>query len=290
MRRANGSKKQSGARRWSIDVPASRSRTDRWRQSLEQIQQRNGSIEITLARHVRKDHGSVISTPIKNLLWRVRVLALTDTEIVVEQPTVMGKEVPIHAGAELVAVMNIGQNQWMFHTRNTGPLSFQLNAARAVHAIRLTAPTKVERCQRRSFYRVSTVGLLLPIVRCASLMDVRTAIPAEEACRVHMERLIEEQIAGVIEEQGETIAGEATDIVRPEVGDAFDGALINIGGGGVGLLFDCDAPIMKDRKPRYWLEFDLTPISPAPLGVAAQLVHTRINSAQRVNAGFAFTF
>lgn len=275
-------------------MPASRSRTEQWRRSLEQIQERNGSIEIALARHVRREAGSVISTPVKSLLWRARVLELTADSIIVEHPTTMGRPAPIQPGARIIAVMSVGQNQWMFHTSHEGSLLHRLNATKTVPAIRLAAPTNVERCQRRAFYRVSTVGLLLPEVRCAPLLDVRSAIPAEESCRARVQRMLQEQILGAIGAIGED--GEpSADFpepggLAPDLDEPMDAILVNIGGGGVGLLFEPDSPIARERKPLYWLELDLTPMTPAPVGVVGRLVHTRINSAQRINAGFAFVF
>jgi len=269
-------------------VPAKRRRNEHWRQSLEQIRDRNGSIEITLARHVRQEEPGVVSTPVKNLLWRVRVLGLSDEEIVVERPAMLGVEAPLSPGAELVAVMTVGQNQWMFHTRCVGQLLYPLNEHKSVGALRLTAPRRVERCQRRSFYRVSTIGLALPPVRCAQLLDVGSALPAEEACKARIHRMIDQRIAGrlTLVDAPEQPQFE----LAPTLGDDCRGALVNIGGGGAGVLFEQEEPALTRKAPCYWLELDLTPTIPAPLSVAARLVHTRVNSAKRLYAGFAFTF
>ncbi|RMD66109.1 MAG: hypothetical protein D6824_01470 [Planctomycetota bacterium] len=275
--------------RWlESPVPAKRRRTEHWRQSLEQIRDRNGSIEITLARHVRQEEPGVITTPAKSLLWRVRVLALSDEEIVVERPSMLGVEAPLSAGADLVAVMTVGQNQWMFRTRCVGQLLYPLNAHRSVGALRLTAPERVERCQRRSFYRVSTIGLALPPVRCAQLLEISSAVPAEEACKARIHRMIDMRIAGRLM-LVDTPAGPEMELA-PALGDDCCGSLVNIGGGGVGVLFEREEPALTRKAPCYWLELDLTPTIPAPLNVAARLVHTRINSARRLYAGFAFTF
>ena len=60
-------------------MPANRSRTTRWRRCLEQIHERNGAIEIGLCSPETSVDGS-------DLLWRVRVVDLSPTELIVEQP------------------------------------------------------------------------------------------------------------------------------------------------------------------------------------------------------------
>ena len=67
----------------------------------------------------------------------------------------------------------------MFRTHSMGRTKVPLNADKDVIAIRLKLPDTVERCQRRQFYRVSTVGLALPKVEAHPLLDPLSAIPAE---------------------------------------------------------------------------------------------------------------
>ncbi|MBT8485144.1 MAG: hypothetical protein KJO43_06160, partial [Phycisphaerae bacterium] len=69
-------------------MPANRSRTMQWRRCLEQIQERGGAIEIAVAHAGDDDDGA-------HLIWRVRVLALSADEIVVEQPAALGQIVHI---------------------------------------------------------------------------------------------------------------------------------------------------------------------------------------------------
>ncbi|MCA9299347.1 MAG: flagellar brake domain-containing protein, partial [Phycisphaerales bacterium] len=91
-------------------MPANRSRTERWRDGLQQIFERHGGIEISVA--------SDDDQP--DLIWRVRILRLTDDEIVVERPSAMGATFDLCEGTALVGGMVIGQNRWMFHTEVTG--------------------------------------------------------------------------------------------------------------------------------------------------------------------------
>jgi len=268
-------------------VPASRSRTENWRRSLEKIAERNGALEITLPRfyaraqgaHEEDDSGG------RDLIWRVRVLRLSDDEIVVEQPSTMGQTIRFEKGLELIGVIPVGQNRWMFHTINLGQTTAPLNAQREVEAIRLQMPDVVERCQRRSFYRISTVGLLLPNVSMWPVIDSRSLPPAEIASA---ERLLRMERTEVIGRLGEP--DPETDPTLPEVGPALKGSLVNIGGGGVGVLLDRDEAAGLDASRTFWMNIDLTPDIPAPLGVAAKLAHTHMDSEQRTYAGMSFEF
>src|SRR6185369_17752701 len=92
-----------------------------------------------------------------DLIWRVRIVSLTETEIVIEQPTAAGRNIDLNQNVRLIAVMAIGQNRWMFHTRIIGG-----SPVRGARHLRLVMPTTVERCQRRNFLRISTAELSLP--------------------------------------------------------------------------------------------------------------------------------
>ena len=67
-------------------MPAKRSRTLHWRRCLEQIHERRGAIEIAIARNYEGEEGN-------HLIWRVRVLAVRQDEILVEQPMALGQPV-----------------------------------------------------------------------------------------------------------------------------------------------------------------------------------------------------
>jgi len=62
-------------------MPASRSRTTEWRRSLEQLRSREGAIEIAVARDGTDDEAVLGAS---DLVWRVRVLDLSDTEVAVD--------------------------------------------------------------------------------------------------------------------------------------------------------------------------------------------------------------
>lgn len=266
-------------------MPANRSRTENWRQSLASLYERGGALEITLPgfAHCTPQHAPAPANrpAATHLIWRVRILGLTNDEILVEPPATLGHIIPIEMGMALVGVIVIGQNRWMFETTCLGGATASGPGGRASAAIRLRMPTDVERCQRRNFYRISTVELNLPKVECFQLLDPQTAAIAEAACRVEVRELI----AG-----GTSAPAQQRPPVLPDVGPKFPATLMNIGGGGAGLLLEAADRLRLDSSHLYWLRLDMTPWSPAPLCVTARLKHTHIDSAQRLYAGMAFEF
>lgn len=249
-------------------MPANRSRTERWRECLQQILERGGGLEFSVAQ------GDGVPTA-GDLVWRVRILRLTDEEIIVERPSAAGQVFDLAGNVELVAVMSIGQNRWMFKTRTLGgdPRS------RLGNAMRLAMPEDVERCRRRDFLRVSTASLNLPSVTCWPLLDPLSVVAAEVANRALIMDL----------ESGAASASPKAEVL-PEVAPPFPARLMNLGGGGVGLLVGPKESSSLDRSKLVWVRVDLTPMVPAPLGFTARVVHTHRDSEQNTYVGAAFEF
>jgi c-di-GMP-binding flagellar brake protein YcgR len=264
-------------------VPATRSRTEQWRRSLEQLAERGGGLEISVPRRAASGMNGGENGPGGDLIFRCRILAMNDVEIVLEHPMVMGRPVELTPGVEMVAIIAIGQNRWMFTTKHLGPVIASDRRGAGVPGIRVKAPEDVERCQRRAFYRVSAVGLNLPKVETRTLLDPRSVIAAEAANEAEINDLLAGAIAG-------RIGKSATEALLPEVGPPFHSTLVNVGGGGVGLMVDATESRGFESGPFFWLRMNLMPQIPAPLAVTARLVHTHIDSAQRTYAGFAFDF
>ena len=216
-----------------------------------------------------------------DLLWRVRVIRVSDDEIVVEQPSAAGQTIALAEGLELIAVMAVGQNRWMFRTTITGALTAGINSRSG--ALRLVMPTDVERCQRRNFYRTSTAELTLPGVECWPILSPPSIVSAEVANRAQITDLRQR---GVVSKAGEP----TNSIALPEVGPKFGGRLINLGGGGVGILISQTEGNLAEELRLYWVQMDLRPQVPAPLGVTAKIVHRHIDSAMNVYCGLAFEF
>ncbi len=95
-------------------VPANRSRTMEWRRCLRQIHERNGTLEIAVAREYGEGEDG------RHLVWRVHVLGVNDDEVIIEAPTTLGKTIHLKPGIKLVAILAIGQNRWMFNTKIIG--------------------------------------------------------------------------------------------------------------------------------------------------------------------------
>ena len=90
-----------------------------------------------------------------------------------------GRSLDIETGLELIAIIAVGQNRWMFKTRNLGQMSHRGRDDRQVEAMRLVMPDSVQRCQRRNYYRVETAGISLPQAEVWPLLDPKSVVLAE---------------------------------------------------------------------------------------------------------------
>ena len=260
-------------------MPANRSRTLEWRRCLGQVQERNGALEIAVVRSTDAGHGSQS----RHLVWRVRLLQVTDREIIVEQPMTLGEVIRLETGIALVAILAIGQNRWMFMTRNLGATSVRVGASRPIAAIRLVMPESVERCQRRNYYRMETAALQLPEVEMWPLLDPRSVLVAERA----NELSFQEDRDGQAPLVGLDPDNEA---IMPEVGPKFTAMLLNIGGGGIGLRVSPEDAHVLDHHKLFWLRICLPPELKTPICATGKVAHTNVDSTQHIYAGMAFDF
>ncbi|MFZ9916086.1 MAG: hypothetical protein ACO3IB_12235 [Phycisphaerales bacterium] len=256
-------------------MPASRSRTIEWRRSLEQLREREGAIEIAVAREGASDEAIVNSA---DLVWRVRVLDLSATEISVDLPFTRGRAVALPAGTELVGAIAIGQNRWMFRTRVLGAWAPRAPFPRNHRGVRLALPDHVERCLRRNT-RVDVGSLVLPKVEMWPLLEPRSVIPAEKAS----------EIAFLAAQAGEKPSAPNDDLL-PTVGPGFTATLVNLGGGGLGILVESQDSAALSRHRMFWIRFSLGGATPVPICAAARVVHTHIDSSHRIYAGVSFDF
>lgn len=253
-------------------MPASRSRTERWRDCLDQIRERNGCLECSVARAASDESNDECA----DLVWRVRLLQVEDTFIAVEQPQTLGTNIQLNVGSELVCVMAIGQNRWKFRTRVLAS-----DASRG--QIRLAPPGNVERVQRREFYRMAggLGGVSLPKVTCWPLLNQASAVAAEVALRaLHADVTAGRALVVGMDDPG----------VLPEVGPAFSGLLANVGGGGIGVVIPHAESSRFDRARAFWLRVNLGPDLPVALGVVARVAHTHLDSSMNVYVGMSFDF
>lgn len=259
-------------------MPANRSRTENWKDALNQLLERGGALEVTIER----DGAS--PTNQHDVVWRCRLLSVSDKDIVIETPAAGGRSLRIGAQVNLVVAMTIGQNRWMFHSRSLG-----YRVARAgnheVAGLIIACPVRVERCPRRQFFRISTTELHLASVQCWPLLDPTSVVAAETANRAMItERL---QPSGI----GPGPADETPDsILLPDVGPMFSASLLNVSGGGLGLLVPPDQASAMQRNTYTWMRIDLTPLVPIPLALTAKRAHEHTDSHQNIVAGYAFDF
>jgi hypothetical protein len=253
-------------------------RNQDWQRSLQQVCERGGSVDIAIASEQGGEQEAGA-----NILWRVRLLKLTEDAVFVEQPMTLGQSIDLEKGISLVVILTIGQNRWMFRTTNLGVVAFNQGGGRygdrPIFALRLSMPTMVERCQRRASYRVSTASLRLPDVDAWPLLDPGTVIIAERA--------------NELEFRGAVPAGESEvheELRLPKVGPHFRAQLVNLGGGGVGLSVPISESQSLLRHKLFWLRIMLPPVLAAPICATAKVVHTHLSAAQEYYAGMAFDF
>jgi hypothetical protein len=263
-------------------MPASRSRTVRWRECLDQIRDRGGGIELAFARPEFETPGGDTAAR-SDLMWRVRVLDVSDDELVVDQPTAIGRPMQFFEGTALLGVMSVGQNRWMFHCKVRGAKPLGVRNGETLHGLRLTPPEQVERCTRRNFLRISTAELQLPDVQCWPLIDPTTAIAAEVANRSSVLDHADAHLTG-------HYAKQTDPFLLPEVGPEFRARLMNIGGGGAGLIVKREDAAGLDRARFLWVRIPLMPHVGAPLAMTARVAHRHVDSEQNVYAGLAFDF
>lgn len=272
-------------------VPAVRQRNENWRQSLQQLFERGGALEISLPSasadpEAEKKADACIddieAQAEANLIWRVKIVNVEGDTVDVEAPVALGRTIEIDAGMNVVAIMAIGQNRWMFGTEVLRNSKTKTHNGRMISVLTLRLPETVDRLSRRSHYRVGAHHLALPQVTCWPLLDPASAAIAERA--------IQAQIEAAQANPDQARDSQTEQLALPEVGPPFQSTLANIGGGGIGLIIDKDNAGGVGRHRTFWLRVDLSPCIEVPLAVTARMVHTHMDSAQRTYAGMAFEF
>jgi hypothetical protein len=227
------------------------------------VHERRGALEIAIVRGQDSDDEDG-----RHLIWRVRLIALSDDEILVEQPMTLGQVIHLEPGIELAAILALGQNRWMFTTSMLGLTPQGGGDRRATTAMRLVMPKSVN----------------LPEVEVWPLLDPKSVIVAERANELQFEADQSGSPGDAADE------GASTDATMPEVGPKFTASLLNLGGGGLGLrVRPQDAPALGRHK-LFWLRFSLPPGLTTPICATGKLAHTNVDSTQHTYAGMAFDF
>ncbi len=261
-------------------MPANRSRTTEWRRCLQQLAQRQGGLEIAVSRDYAQGEDG------RHLVWRVKLLQLTEEAMIVEQPMTLGQTIRLQPGIQMVVILSIGQNRWMFNTVNLGETTYQSDRHTTVAANRLSLPVSVERCQRRNYYRVNTASLNLPEVDVWPLLDAKSVLIAERMNELEFEAAQ----AGAEIQPSEGANPFDAEALMPDVGPKNPATLLNLGGGGIGLRFHEEDAQILSRHKLFWLRFRLPPELSTPICATAKLIHTHMELSQHTYAGMAFDF
>jgi hypothetical protein len=90
------------------------------------------------------------------------------------------------------------------------------------------------------------------------------------------------------------VAGEKpmapSDDLLPTIGPGFGATLVNLGGGGLGILVEPADAAALSRHRLFWIRFTLGDVMPVPVCCAARVVHTHMDSSHRIYAGVSFDF
>ena len=252
-------------------MPAQRSRTTGWRRCLQQLVDHKGSLQIALAPNGPTGH---------DFVWRAKLISVDDNEIFVEMPTAAGEPLPLEEGVQLLGIIAIGQNRWMFRTQCVGSCSYRAYGKDGI-GLKLQLPSTVERCQRRRDYRISTDTLALPTIASWPLLDPRSVVLPERMCQLRIERHF----------NGETTpeAMQEEDCM-PDVGPAFQATIVNIGGGGIGLQVPSGEASGIGRHRLHWLKFPLPGNDGPHLCVTAKLMHWHLEAGGTTYMGMMFDF
>ncbi len=264
-------------------MPATRSRTENWRSLLDTVAERGGALELSVERPAEPG-----AEPRPDLVWRVRLLRINESDILVECPSAAGTSLRLRPETPVLVALSVGQNRWMFHSTVLGGWAGPLpGSGHRVETIALSMPERVERCSRRAFFRISTGSMNLASVRCWPLLDPTSAVAAEQANqRAFASAAARHGHAGLTLRPAELDEPAAS---MPHVGPGFTAQLLNISGGGLGLILPPgDNPF--NRHKFFYLSLDLRPDLPEPVTLTARVAHSHLDSHQHTHAGLAFDF
>ena len=256
-------------------MPAQRARTAGWKQCLQQICDRRGSLELAI-RPPGEMNGDA---PRGDLLFRARLISIDHSTIRVEMPVSLGQSVEFEDGIELVAIMSIGQNRWMFHTHCIGPDTAP--SPTGTPGLVLSAPQRVERCQRRRDYRIDTADLQLPNVRLWPLLDPSSVIAAERLTAVDFQHELDGTGSGAMQIDAD---------LMPKLGPEYGGRIVNLGGGGLGVAVGMGDAGVVGRHAMWWMQFELPPSVQTPVRAVARVAHRHMRSDRSLYCGMCFDF
>lgn len=186
---------------------------------------------------------------------RVRLLVRNDKGMVIDRPIGMAFLRHMEKGTRLNALVAEGADRWQFSSTILGAVTYRLNDATEVPAIAITLERNVRSAQRREFFRVTIGNVAVKTV----LMTPNNA-------------------------ERKQAATDDVDGIKP-----FEAKLINIGGGGIGVL----TPQRVDWQLPLIRHYDCTlrlPTRNEPLIVPAEVVRLEAQEDGTSYMGLHFTF
>jgi hypothetical protein len=207
---------------------------------------------------------------------RTRLLRVDERGMFVERPAkpAGSENLFTEPGRSLRGVIHYGHGRWAFTTAVVRAVRYRLNDQQTVPAVQLAEPQQPRNAQRRSFYRVSTVGAPLPPLQVWPLHDVESCIPAEQANQA----------------RHRDPDNPPPPTRMPELGPHFTADLLDISGGGLAFGLSLTFDALFDEHEHYWMQLDLPEVS-APLYVAGRVIRVHRDAARAyIQVGISFVF
>ena len=187
---------------------------------------------------------------------RTRLAAIEQGAIVVQRPSSAATRAALVPGRHVCLMFAAGPNRWTLYSRVEGFTLRPINDHTRLACLVLQWPREVSTVQRRAFFRAATASLDLPDVHLQPLIDDASAQAADLPAR-------------------------ARQPLRAQ--------LVNISGGGLGLVVDHSAAPAANRFLDYRCTLQL-PTHDAPLELTVRHVHLRRNANETLYLGVMFVF
>jgi hypothetical protein len=235
------------------------------RETLDQIRERGGSLEITLDRRngepipQRPGRGCAHSRPPiccgASAYGRAATSGFSSSI-----PSALGRTIEVKRGQRLVCVMSVGQNRWIFTSQVLAVTPGRDGV------LEIEAPTRVERATRRVQSRVSTTSAESATRSAAGCCVIRSprsprrrraGTGSARCSRCRPRRGLNSRPA----------SWNALGEIAPDVGPGFRAELANIGGGRHRAEDRAlEESRLAESSKLYWTRLDLRPDDPGPAG------------------------
>jgi hypothetical protein len=220
-----------------------------WQASLEKIEQRNGSIEVSAP-------ADADGNP-REPVFRTRLLLLDDEGLLIERPGGLDANRLFKPGVMVTVLFVEGDNRFEGDARVQRNAHYQLNRQTTVQAVRLSPLADVRSAQRRSHFRVSTVGSRFEPV--------------------------------VLKPSDDDHAGRTGDERPGDPPPPFEATMLNISGGGLGVETPQFVGKSVERVERYACLITL-PTLRRPLVIHCRVKHRHRRDDGTYYLGLAFEF